>query len=122
RGILLEENRPDDPMEIDLAITNIANKITSKSLPSKKIVNATRKKPVRRRIVRKKKATRGRKRINLVTYEPSTENSDEEVYEPLTENSDEEIVEIVEEVSESDSEDNGQTTMQSAINLVKKKR
>jgi hypothetical protein len=129
-GIDIEDNRPNDPMEIDLALVNLARRIGGNvSTPTTKVVNATRtvrkKKPVKKRVV--KKVVRPKKRrVNLVTYEEPAEEEDpvndneEEVYcgaehfvheEIVYEDDDEENVEYVEV------EDNSSV----AMNLVKKK-
>ena len=122
RGILLEENKPDDPMEIDLAIVNLAGKLGGGPVPvsTTKVVNATRtvrkKKPVKKRVI--KKVVRPKKRrVNLVTYEEPTGEEDpdndneEEVYEEIVYEDDDENDEYVEV------DDNSSV----AMNLVKKK-
>ncbi|CAG8520534.1 3419_t:CDS:2 [Gigaspora margarita] len=86
-GINIENNRPDNPMEIDLAIINLAKKLGGGSVP----VNATRtvrkKKPVVKKRVIKKVVKPKRKRVNLVTYEEPTEenpnNEDKEIIEEI---------------------------------------
>jgi hypothetical protein len=130
-GIDIEDNRPNDPMEIDLALVNLARRIGGNvSTPTTKIVNASRtvrkkKPPVKKRVI--KKVVRPKKRrVNLVTYEEPAEEEDpvndneEEVYcgaehfvheEIVYEDDDEENVEYVEV------EDNSSV----AMNLVKKK-
>lgn len=125
-GIDIEDDRPDDPMEIDLALVNLARRIggnVSTPTTTTNVVNATRtvrkkKAPVKKRVI--KKVVRPRKRrVNLVTYEEPTEeenpdNDEEEVIEELVyvdDDDDEENVEYVEV------EDNSSV----AMNLVKKK-
>ncbi|CAG8747486.1 2700_t:CDS:2, partial [Dentiscutata heterogama] len=80
----IEDERPYNPMEIDLAIVNIARRIgENTTIPTTNIV------------VRSKN-----KRVNLVTYKEATEdpnNVEEEVYEEIVyEDKDNENVEYVE--------------------------
>src|SRR5438876_8040657 len=73
-GIYDEDNRPYDPMEIDLAVVNIAKRIGGVSNTSSKIVNATctvtrKKKPVKKKVIKRVVKGGKKKRVNLVTYE-----------------------------------------------------
>jgi hypothetical protein len=122
-GINIEDNRPYDPMEIDLALVNLARRVGGNvSTPVMNITNTTRtvrkkKAPVKKRVI--KKVVRPKKRrVNLVTYEEPAEEEDpvndneEEVYEEIVyEDDDDENDEYVEV------EDNSTV----AMNLVKKK-
>ena len=120
-GIDIEDDRPDDPMEIDLALVNLVRRIGGNVLiPTTKIVNATRtvrkkKAPVKKRVI-KKIVKPKKKHVNLITYEEPIEeeedldDDEEEVYEIVydDDNKDVEYVEV---------EDNSSI----AMNLVKKK-
>lgn len=121
-GIDIEDDRPDDPMEIDLALINLVKRIRdNETTPTTKIVNATRtvrkkKAPVKKKVI-KKVVIPKKKRINLVTYEEPVEeedsnNEDNEVYEEIVyESNDDDETEYIEV------EDNSSV----AMNLVKKK-
>ena len=125
-GLDIEDNRPYDPMKIDLAIVNCCQKLGI-AVPDTKIVNATRttrkKIPAKKRIIRKvvkKTATPRKRRVNLVTYEEPTEekipdNKDREYKKKIVyidkNNNNNENVEYIEV------EDNFSV----AVNVVKKK-
>ncbi|CAG8748098.1 9998_t:CDS:2, partial [Dentiscutata heterogama] len=101
-GLDIEDERPYDPMEINLAILNTAKRIGGN--PTMNIVNTSRtvrkkKPPIRKRVIKKVVGPKN-KQVNLVTYEEATEdpnNEEEEVYEEIVyEDKDNENVEYVE--------------------------
>ncbi|CAG8784923.1 4064_t:CDS:2 [Cetraspora pellucida] len=104
-GLDIEDERPYNPMEIDLAIVNIARRIGGNTIiPTMNIVNASqtvrkKKLPVRKRVIKKLVRPKN-KQVNLVTYEEATEdpnNEEEEVYEEIVyEDEDNENVEYIE--------------------------
>jgi hypothetical protein len=127
-GLDIEDERPYDSMEIDLAIVNIARRIGGNTtIPITNIVNASRtvrkkKLPVRKRVIKKVVRPKN-KRVNLVTYEEATEdpnNEEEEVYEEIVyEDEDNENVEYVEVEDRPEETFCNNSTI--AMNLVKKK-
>ncbi|CAG8553123.1 4491_t:CDS:2 [Dentiscutata heterogama] len=127
-GLDIEDERPYDPMEIDLAIVNIARRIGGNTtIPTMNIVNASRtvrkkKPPVRKRVIKKVVRPKN-KRVNLVTYEEATEdpnNKEEKVYKEIVyEDEDNENVEYVEVENRPEEMLCNNSTI--VMNLVKKK-
>ena len=119
-GIYDEDNRPYDPMEIDLAVVNIANRIGGVPINSSTTVNATRpvtrkKKPVKKKIIRRVVKGNKKKRVNLIIYEePDNDSGEEKIIEEIYKDEDKDDNIVYEEVED----DNSNRVV---CNIVKKK-
>src|SRR5438477_516710 len=115
-----EDNRPYDPMEIDLAVVNIAKRIEGEKNTSSKIVNAIhtvtrKKKPVKKKVIRRVIKGSKKKHVNLITYEePDDDSKEEEIIKEIYEDEDKDDNIVYEEVEDNDSN-------RVACNIVKKK-